>query len=84
MYYYYLMCLPQPKDFNSCYIPGSLNFALGGAGGAIVGPEDGNFAIWVSLEREGGREGGRETYRHDVIYILYIVHVLLYLLCTYT
>ncbi len=25
-----------------------MNFPLGGAGGTIVGVEDGNFAIWVS------------------------------------
>jgi len=28
-------------------VVGALNFPLGGAGGTIVGPEDGNFAIWV-------------------------------------
>ena len=38
----------QADDFTAGYMPGTLNFSLGDAGGAIVGPEDGNFAIWVS------------------------------------
>ena len=39
----------QPKDFFSGHIAGSLSFSLGGAGGAVVGTEDGNFAIWVRI-----------------------------------
>ena len=38
----------QAGEYCESHVPGSLNFPLGGAGGAIVGPEDGNFAIWVS------------------------------------
>lgn len=36
-------------EFIKSYIPGSINFSLGVCcgGGAIVGVEDGNFAIWV-------------------------------------
>ena len=37
----------QAPDFVAGHIPGALNFPLGEAGGVIVGPEDGNFAIWV-------------------------------------
>ena len=37
----------QAPDFAAGHIPGALNFPLGEAGGVIVGPEDGNFAIWV-------------------------------------
>lgn len=34
-------------EFCKGHIPGSMNFPLGAAGGAIVGHEDGNFAIWI-------------------------------------
>lgn len=34
-------------DFAAGYMQGALNFPLGDAGGTIVGPEDGNFAIWI-------------------------------------
>lgn len=34
-------------EFCRGHVPNSLNFPLGGEGGAIVGPEDGNFAMWV-------------------------------------
>ena len=37
----------QPIEFFAGHVPGSLSFSLGGAGGAVVGAEDGNFAIWV-------------------------------------
>ncbi|CAI8026433.1 Uncharacterized protein YrkH, partial [Geodia barretti] len=57
----------KPKDFFAGHIAGSLSFSLGGAGGAVVGAEDGNFAIWVGtlvsssaellIVAESGREG---------------------------
>jgi hydroxyacylglutathione hydrolase len=57
----------KPKDFFSGHIAGSLSFSLGGAGGAVVGTEDGNFAIWVGtlvsssaellIVAESGRDG---------------------------
>ncbi len=37
----------KAPEFASGHVPGALNFPLGEAGGTIVGPEDGNFAIWV-------------------------------------
>ena len=42
----------QADDFAAGYMQGALNFPLGDAGGTIVGPEDGNFAIWVRLYME--------------------------------
>ena len=51
-HYIYCVCYSnfclQPKEFFAGHIAGSLSFSLGGAGGTVVGPEDGNFAIWVS------------------------------------
>ena len=44
---YIIFSLFQPLLYNAGYIEGSLNFPLGEAGGAIVGVEDGNFALWV-------------------------------------
>lgn len=44
---YIVFSLFQPSLYNAGYIEGSLNFPLGEAGGAIVGVEDGNFALWV-------------------------------------
>ena len=40
----------QQVEFIKGYVPGTINFSLGVAegAGAIVGVEDGNFAIWVS------------------------------------
>lgn len=38
----------QAEVFCKQHIHNSLNFPLGSAGGTIVGPEDGNFAMWVS------------------------------------
>ena len=37
----------QPNEFFAGHIAGSLSFSVGGAGGTVVGAEDGNFAIWV-------------------------------------
>ena len=42
-----LLSYLQPNDFFAGHIAGSLSFSVGGAGGTIVGTEDGNFAIWV-------------------------------------
>lgn len=57
----------KPSEFSAGHIPGSLSFSLGGAGGAVVGAEDGNFAIWVGtlissatellIVTERGKEG---------------------------
>lgn len=34
-------------DFANSFIPKSINCPIGSEGGVIVGPEDGNFSIWV-------------------------------------
>ena len=41
-----LLCL-QACEFAGAFIPKSLNCPIGSEGGVIVGPEDGNFSIWV-------------------------------------
>jgi rhodanese-related sulfurtransferase len=62
-----MLFFSQPKDFFSGHVAGSLSFSLGGAGGVVVGAEDGNFAIWVGtlvantaellIVSERGKEG---------------------------
>lgn len=44
---YVIIDTRPPPEYNNGFIEGSLNFPLGEAGGAIVGVEDGNFALWV-------------------------------------
>lgn len=46
----------NPEEYNAGYIKGSLNFPLGESGGAILRPEDGNFAIWVGTLLQSDRQ----------------------------
>lgn len=46
-YDHYIHAFIQAPEYNKGHIKHSINVPLGEQGGAIVGVEDGNFAMWV-------------------------------------